>query len=269
MAKKNAALWAGRISEHMGVQVPCIMFVDGTEIKICRPSIWQRLCFNGHKRFHSTGWQGLMAPNGIIIQLYGPCLGTYHDSKMIGLSRLIDVMKHEFPRYFVYADQGYGLSEQIQHGFSRLTATAEEQHYNFIWSKERICVEWGFGQVKEIFKTVNDWRSAKPLEACVGIWYMAAVLLRNCIVCMRGQDEVSGHFVLRPPTLDDYLLPDGPEFQYWMDKYPPVEDVFDFAFTEAEVMGIGEVQEKIDDVDSDGKGDGMQTEMDMCDGDEN
>ena len=31
----------------------CIGFVDGTVRPICRPTIFQRVCYNGHKRIHS------------------------------------------------------------------------------------------------------------------------------------------------------------------------------------------------------------------------
>ena len=118
MAKNKAAIWAQAISAKLGFYAKgCIMFVDGTELKMCRPSIWQRLVFNGHKRYHSTGWQGLMAPNGIIAQLYGPCLGTAADGYMVEASRLIEILEGDFPDFYVYADLGYGISPTIQHGF--------------------------------------------------------------------------------------------------------------------------------------------------------
>ena len=235
MAKNKAAIWAQAISAKLGFDAKgCIMFVDGTELKMCRPSIWQRLVFNGHKRYHSTGWQGLMAPNGIIAQLYGPCLGTAADAYMVGASRLIEILEGDFPDFYVYADLGYGISPKIQHGFYRLSSTQEESMYNKLWSRARICVEWGFGGVRENFKTLSYSRGAKPLEQPIAVWYMVAVLLRNCIVCMRGQDEVSTHFGLRPPPLDEYLVPNGPCFQHWLDKYPMHDEYPIFKFAESE-----------------------------------
>ncbi len=47
-------------------------------------------------KHHCTGWQGLTAPNGLIVQLYGPCIGDFNDSKMMGLSRLIDMLEGDF-----------------------------------------------------------------------------------------------------------------------------------------------------------------------------
>lgn len=235
MAKDKAAQWAAAISARLGFECHgCCMFVDGTQLKMCRPSIWQQLCYNGHKRHHTTGWQGLMAPNGIIVQMFGPCLGTANDSKMVGLSRLIDILEGDFPKYYVYADQGYGLHEKLQHGISKVVLTKEEREYNRVWSRERICVEWGFGDVKKKFAKLDYPHGLKPLQFEIAIWYMAAVILRNCIVCMRGWDETTRHFLIRPPTLDEYLVPDGPKFEYWRQKYPLAEDVHMFAFYEAE-----------------------------------
>ena len=50
------------------------------------------------------GWQGLTAPNGLSVQLFGPCLGSVNDSYMIGASRLIDILEKGFPNHYVYAD---------------------------------------------------------------------------------------------------------------------------------------------------------------------
>lgn len=61
--------------------------------------IHQKHMYNGHKLHHCTGWQGLTAPNGMIVQLHGPCIGTYNDRKMIGLSHLIDMLEGDFPGY--------------------------------------------------------------------------------------------------------------------------------------------------------------------------
>ena len=41
-------------------------FIDGTQVRICRPNEGQESCFNGHKRQHSLKFQSLMLPNGII-----------------------------------------------------------------------------------------------------------------------------------------------------------------------------------------------------------
>ena len=50
----------------------CFGFIDGTVRPICRPSQYQRIVFNGHKRVHSLKFQSVSLPNGLIANLYGP-----------------------------------------------------------------------------------------------------------------------------------------------------------------------------------------------------
>ena len=50
----------------------CWGFVDGTVRPICRPGEHQRLMFNGHKRVHGLKFQSVVAPNGMIANLFGP-----------------------------------------------------------------------------------------------------------------------------------------------------------------------------------------------------
>ena len=50
----------------------CWGFVDGTVRPICRPGENQRVMYNGHKRVHALKFQSVVAPNGLIANLYRP-----------------------------------------------------------------------------------------------------------------------------------------------------------------------------------------------------
>lgn len=50
----------------------CWGFVDGTIRPICRPGENQRVMYNGHKRVHCLKFQSVVAPNGMIANLFGP-----------------------------------------------------------------------------------------------------------------------------------------------------------------------------------------------------
>ena len=50
----------------------CWGFVDGTVRPICRPGENQRVMYNGHKRVHALKFQSVVAPSGLIANLYGP-----------------------------------------------------------------------------------------------------------------------------------------------------------------------------------------------------
>ena len=40
-------------------------FIDCTIRRICRPSMWQRAAYSGHKKFHALKFQAMMLPNGM------------------------------------------------------------------------------------------------------------------------------------------------------------------------------------------------------------
>ena len=50
----------------------CWGFVDGTVTPICRPGQHQRSVYNSHKRVHAIKFQCVVAPNGLVANLYGP-----------------------------------------------------------------------------------------------------------------------------------------------------------------------------------------------------
>lgn len=67
----------------------CWGFVDGTVRPVCNPGTLKRLLFNGHKRVHAIKFQSVVAPNGLIANLFGPDEGRRHDSGMLRDSDLL------------------------------------------------------------------------------------------------------------------------------------------------------------------------------------
>ena len=56
-------------------------YVDQLEIK---GPFWA----HGHKRVHALKFQSVVAPNGLIANLFGPVKGHRHDSGMLAISGL-------------------------------------------------------------------------------------------------------------------------------------------------------------------------------------
>ena len=46
--------------------------------------------YNGHKRVYTIKFQSVVAPNGLIANLYGPVEGKRHDSRMLAESGLLN-----------------------------------------------------------------------------------------------------------------------------------------------------------------------------------
>ena len=90
----------------------CWGFVDGTVRPVCRPGQYQRMLCNGHKRVHSIKFQYVVAPNGIVANIYGPVEGKRHDSGMLAESGLLnEFQQHSFAPngdpLCIYGDPAY------------------------------------------------------------------------------------------------------------------------------------------------------------------
>ena len=71
----------------------CWDFVDGTARAISRPGIHKRVLYNGHKKHHALKFPSVVAPNGLLANLYGPVEGKRHDSAMLMDSGLLNQLQ--------------------------------------------------------------------------------------------------------------------------------------------------------------------------------
>ena len=60
---------------------------------VCRPGLNQRVLYNGHKIVHAIKFQSVVAPNGLIANLFGPVEGRRHDSGMLAMSGLLPMLE--------------------------------------------------------------------------------------------------------------------------------------------------------------------------------
>jgi hypothetical protein len=74
----------------------CGGFIDGTVRLISSPGRFQRLVYNEHKKVHSLKFQSIVAPNGLIANLFGPSFDTNDNTLCI------------------YGDPAYPIRQQIQ-----------------------------------------------------------------------------------------------------------------------------------------------------------
>ena len=102
----------------------CWGFIDGTVRPVCRPGKNQRVLYNGYKRVHAIKFQSVVAPNGMMANLYGPIEGKRHDSGMLAMSGLFPLLQihSNAPNgnpLCVYGDPAYPL--RIHKGHSKET----------------------------------------------------------------------------------------------------------------------------------------------------
>ena len=184
-------------------------FIDGTFRKTCRPSLFQRVVFSGHKRAHGLKFQAVVTPDGLISHVFGPIEGRHHDAFLLAQSGLPDALREhsQFHGYFLYGDKGYYTSDVIISGWRGAVLSEEEKSFNASMSSVRIAVEWQFGHVVRYWHHLDLRSAMKIFKSPVANLYTVGVLLANCHTCITRNNQTSQYFGLSPPSLREYLHP--------------------------------------------------------------
>jgi hypothetical protein len=118
---------------------------------------------------------------------------------------LSDLQWNEFIQYIIYGDKGYTAKSHMlcsHHGPAFVTP--EQDQDNWIMSRERIGVEWGFGKVLERCPLLNKIKIMKLKLIDVAAYVRNAVFLTNIDTCLH-QSQCGEHFDCFAPTLYEYL----------------------------------------------------------------
>ena len=97
----------------------CWGFIDGTVRPICRPGENQRVVYNGHKRVHALKFQSIVAPNGLIANLYGPMEGRRHDCALLRSSGILEGLQahsrdQDGNNLCIYGDPAYPIRPNLR-----------------------------------------------------------------------------------------------------------------------------------------------------------
>lgn len=130
----------------------CWGFIDGTVRPVSGSGEHQRVLYNGHKRVHAIKFQSIVAPNGLIANLFGPVEGRRHDGGMLAMSGLLPMLEAYCVSptglpLCVYGDPAYPLRVHLQGPFKGAALTPQQQLFNMSMSKVRTSVEWVFAVI--------------------------------------------------------------------------------------------------------------------------
>ena len=119
--------------------------------------------YNGHKNVHAIKFQSVVAPNGLVANLYGPVEGKRHDSGILAMSGLLDALQRYSVSPYgntlcIYGDPAYALRPCFQAPFRGAVLTPDQQVRNKSIKEVRVSVEWIFG---DIIITLNFWTLRK------------------------------------------------------------------------------------------------------------
>ena len=151
----------------------------------------------------------MVAPNGLIANLYGPVEGRRHDSGMLGDSRLLDVLQQhavdqENNILCLYGDPAYPLRPQLMGPFKGNGLTQMQKDWNKGMSAMRVNVEWIFGDIVNYFKFIDFKKGLKLQLSAVGKMYRVYALLQNARTCLYG-NQTCEYFDLQPLLLQEYF----------------------------------------------------------------
>jgi hypothetical protein len=189
-------------------------FIDGTLRKCSRPTSVpnldvQRVLYNGWKKVHAIKFQSVELPNGMCADLFGPVCGAHNDNFLLRLSAFPDRMMRlqAAPAritYKIYGDSAYPLYNNITRPYKGNNVTRVQQRINGVFSKLRVCVEWGFAANANLFSFADFPRQMRMFVSPIGRIYVVCVLLRNAYACLYG-NETSTFFKITPPSLEEYF----------------------------------------------------------------
>lgn len=209
LSRQHLQEYAEVIHEKGAALENCWGFIDGTVRAISRPRRNQRVMYNGHKKMHAIKFQSIVAPNGLIANLYGPVEGKRHDSAMLAQSQVLtQLQNHSFgPNgnvLCIYGDPAYPIRQQLQCPFRGARLTAIEKEWNKSMSKVRVSVEWIFGDIVNYFKFLDFKKNLKIGLSAVAKMYVTCALFHNARACLHGT-ITSKFFDINPPAINDYF----------------------------------------------------------------
>jgi hypothetical protein len=181
------------------------LFTDGTRWRISRPGgpYWrQAVVFNGKDRVHCLEFQSTVAPDGMIVDCFGPCPGPTHDVNMWRQScinsRLAACQLGQRIQYKTYGDKAY-INDTHTYGM-RLGRNAE----NRIMSNVRMCVEWSFGDMERHSAYISHYHGHKIGLGAISKVFILAAILENANTCLYGSNACKV-FDIVPPTIGSYF----------------------------------------------------------------
>ena len=193
------------------------LLLDGTGIKICRPSDGNPAMYSGHHHQYELRFVCACSTDGLCHFVRGPFPGSFNDSRVQRDLRLNDLFGQLLRRanaYFdhphrvsVYADGGFSLSWTIR------TPFRESRENTIHWDRFRAIntrmamvrqeIERYFGCMKEEFKYLVYSRNLQVSRSAIGNYFYLAVFFTNILRCYHT--HVAEKYGVRPFTVEQYL----------------------------------------------------------------
>ena len=157
--------------------------------------------YNDHKKVHAIKFQFVVAPNGLIANLFGPVEGRRHDSGMLGDSGLLrGLQQHAHgPNgniLLIYGDPVYPFKQQHMGPFRGAATTPLQVAWNKSISQSRASVERVFDDIIIsnfwTLKTVLNYSRVLVVKK-----YIVCAIMQNARMCLYS--NTSSEYSRVPP----------------------------------------------------------------------
>ena len=153
-------------------------------------------------------YEGLSAPDGLPMDLFGPIAWSHHDMMMvreININvRIRDLQIGCVNQYAMYADKGNVDMTHLVAAYHGVNSTLPQIQVNGVLALVRVIVEWCFGKITECQKYLDFPRSQQLQLHPIAQYYRLAALLTNAHTCLLA-NQTSALFGLKPPSLGGIL----------------------------------------------------------------
>ncbi|GJJ78236.1 nuclease HARBI1 [Entomortierella parvispora] len=135
-------------------------FVDGTAREIQMPTINQQAMYSGHKCHHCVKYQGIVAPDGILLHLSSAFSGTNHDMTIFdgtGFQQVLDQFAYDQNgvALAIYGDSAYTANGHVLIGYRGNGLTPDQIAFNRVMSSLRVTIEWTFKHITQQFMGID------------------------------------------------------------------------------------------------------------------
>ncbi|KIJ43670.1 hypothetical protein M422DRAFT_169591 [Sphaerobolus stellatus SS14] len=209
LTREKLAFFA-RVFKAKGSPLDFIVgLIDGTLQENARPVRNQRLVYNGWKRMHCLKYHAVVAPDGLVIHVYGPVDGRRHDETVFKESGLSELLNKHFwtpdgEPLFIYGDPAYSVGPHIMCPYKRASLTPQQQAFNTAMSRIREPIEWLFKEVAQQFTFIDFERSQNFLLSPCGLYYLVSLLMCNAHTILH-YPQIPQYFACPPPSLQEYF----------------------------------------------------------------
>jgi hypothetical protein len=199
-------------------------FIDGKLFFTTRLTWCKRVIFSGHKKRPGLKFQTVIAPNGLLINAYGPAPGRNHDSNVLTKSGILPTLRqlHAWgvlnqPANYdpsmplrgisIYGDSAYPKRLGLFSAYKKfqLDAVPARKPIQDGLVEARSEIEHFYGNLILQWRGISNQLEMKNGLRPVGQYIMATLFFQNCFVCAEGSSQTSKKFGLKPPTLTQYL----------------------------------------------------------------